>query len=180
MHSSQCIHAIYHNIAPTLMQSVIHTLHMHTFKIHKIFLMHVHSTLPCIDSGILMHSTIPWPNHDYLIYDASISLTCIGMTPFYIPIFTWYAVSYLDQSMEFVISKLLPAWVLLTPFPWPIWLVLAGDCSICSPTFVIDLLPCPFLHRVAGHFYQHHQHIHLGPCHRWFFHYTITIISGLL
>ena len=28
------------------------------------------------------------------------------MTPFYIPIFTWYEVSYLDQSMEFVIATL--------------------------------------------------------------------------
>ena len=27
------------------------------------------------------------------------------MKPFYIPIFTWYEVSYLDQSMEFVISN---------------------------------------------------------------------------
>ena len=66
------------------------------------------------------------------------------MTLFYIPIFTWYEVSYLDQSMEFVISKLLPAWVLLTPFPWPIWLVLAGDRRIFSPTFVMDSLPYPF------------------------------------
>ena len=28
------------------------------------------------------------------------------MTPFYIPTFTWYEVSYLDQSMEFVIATL--------------------------------------------------------------------------
>ena len=66
------------------------------------------------------------------------------MTPFYIPTFTWYEVSYLDQSMEFVISKLLPAWVVLTPLTWPIWLVLAGDYRICSPTFVMDSLPYPF------------------------------------
>ena len=73
------------------------------------------------------------------------------MTAFYIPISTWYEVSYLYHSMEFVISKLLPTWVILTPLTWPLWLVLAGDCRICSPNFVMDLLPYPFLHRVADH-----------------------------
>ena len=52
-----------------------------------------------------MHSTIPWPNHDYLIQDALISLTYIGRTPFYISTFTWYEVSYLYHSMESVISN---------------------------------------------------------------------------
>ena len=37
--------------------------------------------------------------------------------------------------------------------PWHDQLVwsFAGDCRICSPTFVMDLFPYPFLHRVAGH-----------------------------
>ena len=68
------------------------------------------------------------------------SSTYIGMTPFYIPIFTWYEVSYLYQSMEFVISKLLPAWVMLTPLTWPIWLVLCKKLQHLLTNFCYGLV----------------------------------------
>ena len=54
--------------------------------------------------------------------------------------------------------------------------------EFCSPTFAMDLLLYPFLHRVAGLIHQLQQHIHPGPCHHWFSHYAnikaMIIISG--
>ena len=67
------------------------------------------------------------------------------MTPFYIPIFTWYEVSYLYQSMDFPISKLLPAWVLLTPLTWTIWLVLQEIAAFAHQllSWTCCLIPSP-------------------------------------
>ena len=66
------------------------------------------------------------------------------MTPFYIQISTWYKASYLYHFMEIVISKLLPAWVLLTPFTWPISLVLAGDYRIVHQLLLWTRCLIPF------------------------------------
>ena len=66
------------------------------------------------------------------------------MTSFYIPIFTWYEVSYLDQSMEFVISNSYLHGSYLHPFHDQFGWSLQEICRICSPTFVMDLLPYPF------------------------------------
>ena len=112
--------------------------------------MHVHSTLPCIDSGTLcihpyygLTMTTSYRMHYYNQYHQQ--------TPFCTPIFTWYEVSYLDQSMESVISNSYLHGSYLHPwhdhFSWSF----AGNCSIFSPTIVMDLLPYPFLQRVADH-----------------------------
>ena len=90
------------------------------------------------------------------------------MTPFYIPIFTWYEVSYLDQSMEFVIATLtymgLTYALTMTTLVGPLQEIaefahqlLLWTC--CLIPFFIGLL-------VSSH--QHQQHIHPVPCHRWF------------
>ena len=156
----------------------IHSLH--NYKIYKIFLMHIHSMLPCIDSGIL----------------------CIQHTMHGLTMPTSYRMHYYNQDHQYLLSSINiyrhgtflysnihMVWGLL---PLPIHGIchkqtltcmgltytlsmtnLVGPCRRLQnllTNFCYGLVALSLLHRVVGLIFQHPQHIHPGPCHRWCFH----------
>ena len=181
MHSCNTSQHLHLYLRNQLLTSFICIHSMHNYKIHKIFLMHIHSMLLCIDSGIL----------------------CIQPTRHSLTMTTSYRMHYYNQDHQYLLSSINiyrhdtflysnihMVWGLL-PLPFHgihhnQTLTLMGDTYTLGMTNLVGPLQeiaefahqllswtccfIPFLHRVASHNCQHQQHIQLGPCHRWFFH----------
>ena len=96
--------------------------------------MHIHSMLPCIDSGILciqhtMHGLtttnsyrVHYYNQDHQYLLSWATKLDQHIQAWHLSIFKYphYEVSYLYHSLEFIKIKLLPAWVLLKPLALPV------------------------------------------------------------
>ena len=96
--------------------------------------------ITCIHLNAFMQCTTTFAPLPTFLGLLSSSNMYLGMIPFYIQTSKWYEVSYLYHSMEFFISKLLPAWVVLTPLTWPIWLVLCRRLQNLLTNFCYGLV----------------------------------------